>query len=84
MIDLINSVGIDFVMGYVGPGAGLTMTGALMAVLAVLGLALVGPILYPIKLLRGWLRRRSQRAASVAIPHSPAISDSKLPENATH
>jgi hypothetical protein len=51
-------------LGYVGPGAGLSMIGALLAVLAILALALIGPILYPIKLLRVWLKQRRMRLNS--------------------
>ena len=54
-------------LGYVGPGAGLTMLGSLFAVACVLLLALLGPILYPIRLLRSVLRRRkAQRAILMA------------------
>ncbi len=40
------------------------MIGALLAVLAILALALIGPILYPIKLLRAWLKQRRMRLNS--------------------
>ena len=40
---------------YVGPGAGLTAIGSLVALLAAVGLAVVGFVWYPIKRLR---RRR--------------------------
>lgn len=43
--------------GYIGPGAGLGMLGALLAVVAFLFLALLGPILYPLRMLRRRLRR---------------------------
>ena len=46
------------VLGYIGPGAGLGMLGSLFAVLFVLALALLGPILYPIRLFLSWRRRR--------------------------
>lgn len=59
-----------YMVGYVGPGAGLSMMGALSAVAAVLMLAMIGPILYPIKLLRGWLRQR--RMQSVVLPDQQA------------
>lgn len=57
-------------LGYVGPGAGLSMIGALLAVLAILALALIGPILYPIKLFRSWLKQRRLRldSAQPSIP----------------
>jgi hypothetical protein len=51
-------------IAYVGPGAGLSMLGALFAVTCVILLALLGLILYPIRLLRSILRhRKTQRAA---------------------
>lgn len=50
-------------IGYVGPGAGLSMLGALMSVVCVIVLALLGPILYPLFAIRSWLRRRKERLA---------------------
>jgi hypothetical protein len=49
---------------YVGPGAGLSMIGALAAVACVIGLAVIGPVLYPIRLLRRWLQNRNSRPAT--------------------
>ena len=46
---------------YIGPGAGLGMIGAVFAVLAFIVLALLGPILYPIRIIR---RRMRERAAA--------------------
>jgi len=51
-------------LGYVGPGAGLSMIGALLAVTFVIILALLGPILYPIRILRRWLRNRHSQPAT--------------------
>jgi len=48
-------------IGYVGPGAGLSMLGALFAVVCVIVIALLGPVLYPIFAIRSWLRRRRER-----------------------
>lgn len=45
-------------LGYVGPGAGLSMLGALFAVICVILLALLGPILFPIRMYLSWRRRR--------------------------
>ncbi len=45
---------------YVGPGAGLGMISALIAVVAVIILGLLGPILYPIRLFLNWYRQRNQ------------------------
>ena len=47
-------------LGYVGPGAGLTMLGALAAVVGVLILALLAPILYPLRKLVLHLRSRRE------------------------
>lgn len=44
-------------MAYVGPGAGITMLGALWAVLATVGLALAGLFIRPLRVM---LRRRKQ------------------------
>ena len=64
-------------LGYVGPGAGLSMLGALVAVVAVVFLGLLAPILYPIKLLRKWRRSRKdgRRGAGEAADVSPAGAD---------
>lgn len=51
-------------LAYVGPGAGLSMIGALLAVVCVIGLALIGPILYPIRLFRRWAKSRNTVSAS--------------------
>lgn len=45
-------------LAYVGPGAGLSMLGALAAVMGVIGLGLLGPLLYPVVLLKRWYHRR--------------------------
>lgn len=44
-------------VGYMGPGAGLTMLGALFAVACVLFLAILAPIVYPIRAFLAWRRR---------------------------
>jgi len=46
---------VDPVLAYVGPGAGLGAVGALLAVLAAIGLGIIGLVLYPLRLLRSWL-----------------------------
>ena len=62
-MEFVSAVGLPFAaanpFGYVGPGAGLTTIGALLAVLAMLGLALLGPLLYPIRLLRRRYRQKN-------------------------
>jgi hypothetical protein len=47
-------------LAYVGPGAGITMIGALWAVIAGIVLALAGIMIWPI---RAYLRRRKQATA---------------------
>jgi hypothetical protein len=56
----MNLLVLNLLLGYVGPGAGLTMLGALVTVVMIMLLALIGPILYPIKLFRAWRHRRSK------------------------
>jgi hypothetical protein len=51
------------VLGYVGPGAGLSMLGALLAVVCVVLIALLAPLLYPIRWLRTLLWQRRERLA---------------------
>jgi hypothetical protein len=48
---------------YVGPGAGLTMLGALWAVIAAILFALAGLVIWPIRAMR---RRRKQLASAKA------------------
>ena len=50
-------------LGYVGPGAGLTAFGALLAVVAAIVLTFVGFVWYP---LRRFLRRLKSNAAGVS------------------
>lgn len=49
-------------LAYVGPGAGITMLGALWAVIAAVGLAFVGVVLWPIRRLLG--RNKAKAAQS--------------------
>lgn len=55
---------------YFGPGAGVTMLGALWGVLLAVGFALVAFLAWPVRAL---LRRR--RKAAEAVAGSPATSD---------
>ena len=50
---------------YVGPGAGLTMLGALWAVIAAVLFAVAGLVIWPIRAMR---RRRKQLASAKAVP----------------
>ena len=57
-------------MAYVGPGAGLTAIGSLVALLAAVGLALVGFVWYPIKRLRRRRQTARQKPAEQAAEKS--------------
>jgi hypothetical protein len=63
-------------LGYVGPGAGLSMLGALVAVALVVLLALIGPILYPIRLIHSAVRRRRERMAMGSAAQHPSVHTS--------
>jgi len=68
MLKLILSIFAVVIMAnpaaaYVGPGAGLTMLGALWAVIAAVALVLVGIVIWPIRL---YLRRRKAAAEAKA------------------
>jgi hypothetical protein len=63
---LACAVGASGLLSYVGPGAGLSMLSALFAVACVILLALFGPLLYPIRWLRRWLRPRPDGMAVMA------------------
>lgn len=45
-------------LGYIGPGAGLGLIGSLLAILAMTGFGLLGLVLYPLRLLLSWYRKR--------------------------
>ncbi len=62
------------VLGYVGPGAGLSMLGALLAVVGILALGLLGLILYPIRLIRRWFRQRNQSVSCETCEDVPATA----------
>lgn len=57
-------------LAYVGPGAGISLLGALWALVAVIGSALLYVVLWPLRRLH---RRRRQSAA--AVPPAPAEGD---------
>jgi hypothetical protein len=46
-------------LGYIGPGAGLGFIGSLLAVLAVIGVGVLGLVLYPLRLILSWYRNKS-------------------------
>ncbi len=57
-------------MAYVGPGAGLSMIGSLIAVVGALVLAIVGLVLFPLRMILK--RRRATAPADTATPAGPA------------
>ena len=59
---------MTILLGYVGPGAGLGFLGSLLAVLAVVAVGLLGLVVYPLKLIWNWCRKRSAVAASDESP----------------
>jgi len=63
-----NLLSLFGILGYVGPGAGLSMIGSLLGVGCVILLALLGPLLYSIHFIYSVIRRR--RAAHATIQSS--------------
>ncbi len=58
-------------LAYVGPGAGLSIIGSVLALLAAVIVAIFGFLFFPI---RRMLRKRKQRAALKAAENSPEAS----------
>ena len=67
---------------YVGPGAGLGLIGSLFAVIAVFILALVGLVVFPLRVI---MKRRRKSAAPVAAEErlKQVASEQKQTETAT-
>ena len=61
-------------LAYVGPGAGITMLGALWAVIAGIVLALAGIMIWPI---RAYLRRRKQATADASQDEAATPEEAK-------
>jgi hypothetical protein len=67
----------DPAMAYIGPGAGVTMLGALWSVLVAIVLAIGAVIFWPVRILIRRFRNRSAKAASEkAASSAPASKDS--------
>lgn len=49
-------------VAYVGPGAGLGAIGALLAVVSAIVIGVAGLVLYPLQVLRNWLRGHRKTA----------------------
>jgi hypothetical protein len=58
-------------LAYIGPGAGISAVGALLALVAAIGLAIVGFVWYPIKRIRGRLQKTAAQPANAAKSESP-------------
>lgn len=53
-------------LAYIGPGAGISAIGSLVALLATVALALVGFVWYPLKRLRRRMRQKADHPAPTA------------------
>ena len=60
-------------LAYVGPGAGLSMIGSLIAVVGALILAILGLVLFPMRML---MKRRRTAAAATAPADGDAVAKS--------
>jgi hypothetical protein len=60
-------------LAYIGPGAGLSIFGSILAFLAAIVVAIFGFLFFPIRRL---LRRRKQKASRVSPPPEPDQPDS--------
>jgi hypothetical protein len=58
-------------LAYIGPGAGISAVGALLALVAAIALAIVGFVWYPIKRLRRSMRKTAAQPAHTAKSKSP-------------
>ena len=54
-------IGSEPIYAYIGPGAGLTLLGSLIAVAAVVLVTVLGLILYPIRLIRKFIERKQRK-----------------------
>ena len=61
-------------LAYVGPGAGLSMIGSLLAVAGALLLAVLGLVLFPVRLL---MKRRRTAAAAASTNGDAAVGTSE-------
>ena len=65
----------DPAMAYIGPGAGITMLGAIWSVIVAVVLALCAVIFWPIRILLRRRRNRTAKAASEKTAGSASASD---------
>lgn len=57
-VDLASSWGVMVVLGYIGPGPGITITGALIGLIVTVFVALLAVLRWPLRLL--WRKIRGQ------------------------
>ena len=72
-----NLLFCDPAMAYIGPGAGITMLGAIWSVLVAIILAIGAVIFWPIRLLLRRRRNRSAKAAGEEAESSAPASDDR-------
>ena len=65
VLSLFLLVRPDAAQAYLGPGAGLGMVGTLISVIVAIGVAILGVLLYPIRLYRK-LRKKKKDAGGAA------------------
>lgn len=73
MITPMNLLVESASLAYVGPGAGLTAIGALVAVIAAIVVALFGFVWYPLRRLRRWMKNSRTAKANEASGQGPAV-----------
>lgn len=85
LVALFSSFGqATELIGYMGPGAGLSMLGALLAVACVLFIAILAPILYPIRAFRAWRRRCREQHSLLAAANVSSDERARLATAADH
>lgn len=59
-------------LAYIGPGAGISAIGSLLALVAAIALAIVGFVWYPVKRLRRRMRQKAAQPAPTVETRGPA------------
>lgn len=73
-ITVLMSLFTEAAWAYVGPGAGLGMIGSLVAVIGAILLAILGLVLFPLRLI---LKRRRKSASSASAKTSSSSQDNQ-------
>ena len=63
LLTLVMAIAPSQALAYAGPGAGLSAIGSLLAILAAVGLGIVGFVWYPLKRFGRMLRGRKDKAS---------------------